>query len=249
MPRTDSFRRHLATLVLVVAGGAQAPAAPRPLDTRACQVSTVRETEQRRPGPQQQANQAPNDIQEAISDMADPGISQAVELMESYAQRTGLTADQAPRRYLWTDAFAVCNFIGLARATGDQRFLQLALRLVASEEGLAAEEALPDKRDLALDVRFARGHARRSRVDDEAAVTAVLLEDPIEHRIVAVGLADRGPQVIDHDPSRHAAEELPAVLEPADDVLQLLRMSHVDVLVTAVDQGDDQGPQDPTTPE
>jgi hypothetical protein len=31
---------------------------------------------------------------------------------------------------LWTDAFAVCNFLGLARTTGKQRYNELALRLV-----------------------------------------------------------------------------------------------------------------------
>jgi len=36
-------------------------------------------------------------------------------VMERYAARTGLTGDLASRRYLWTDAFAVCNFLGLGR--------------------------------------------------------------------------------------------------------------------------------------
>jgi hypothetical protein len=33
--------------------------------------------------------------------------------MASFAERTGLTGATAQRRYLWTDAFAVCNFIAL----------------------------------------------------------------------------------------------------------------------------------------
>jgi len=57
-------------------------------------------------------------------------IKQAAALMDGFAQRTGLTSDQHPQRYLWTDAFAVCNFLGLARATGEPRYMQLALRLV-----------------------------------------------------------------------------------------------------------------------
>ena len=36
----------------------------------------------------------------------------------------------ARRRYLWTDVFAVCNFLGLARATGDSSYEELALRLI-----------------------------------------------------------------------------------------------------------------------
>jgi hypothetical protein len=39
----------------------------------------------------------------------------ARELMDGFATRTGLTGDTPERRYLWTDAFAVCNFIALAR--------------------------------------------------------------------------------------------------------------------------------------
>lgn len=56
--------------------------------------------------------------------------SQARELMTRFAERTGLTSERPPRRYLWTDAFAVCNLLGLARATGDPRQAALALRLV-----------------------------------------------------------------------------------------------------------------------
>jgi hypothetical protein len=54
----------------------------------------------------------------------------AVELLLRFAERTGLTGSGAPRRYLWTDAFAVCSFLGLTRVTGDGRYQGLALRLV-----------------------------------------------------------------------------------------------------------------------
>ena len=53
------------------------------------------------------------------------------ELMTEFAERTGLGSPQPPRRYLWTDAFAVCTFLGLARATGEGRFFELALKLIA----------------------------------------------------------------------------------------------------------------------
>jgi len=54
----------------------------------------------------------------------------AGELMLRFAERTGLTSDLPKKRYLWTDAFAVCNFLGLAQATGEERYTDLALRLV-----------------------------------------------------------------------------------------------------------------------
>lgn len=55
---------------------------------------------------------------------------EAIRLMDGFAQRTGLTGNARPRRYLWTDAFAVCNFLGLARLTGESRFAALARDLV-----------------------------------------------------------------------------------------------------------------------
>ena len=62
--------------------------------------------------------------------MPDPRIEEAVGLMDAFVQRTGLTSTQPPRRYLWTDAFAVCNFLGLTRATGRPVYTESALRLV-----------------------------------------------------------------------------------------------------------------------
>jgi hypothetical protein len=54
----------------------------------------------------------------------------AVDLMTRFAERTGVTSGGAERRYLWTDAFAVCNFLGLATATGDGRHAASARRLI-----------------------------------------------------------------------------------------------------------------------
>ena len=50
--------------------------------------------------------------------------------MRTVAHQTGLTSDAPPRRYLWTDAFAVCNFLELYRRTESDVYLDLALRLV-----------------------------------------------------------------------------------------------------------------------
>src|SRR3954471_17110034 len=48
-------------------------------------------------------------------------VGEAAELMDGFAERTGLTSALPPKRYLWTDAFAVCNFLALQRASGDAR--------------------------------------------------------------------------------------------------------------------------------
>ncbi len=53
------------------------------------------------------------------------------EIMNEFAALTGLSpAKGVPRRYLWTDAFAVCNFLELFHRTGDERYKNLALGLV-----------------------------------------------------------------------------------------------------------------------
>jgi len=54
------------------------------------------------------------DTQTESRTMPDPRIEEAIALMNEFAQRTGLTSKQPPRRYLWTDAFAVCNLLGLS---------------------------------------------------------------------------------------------------------------------------------------
>jgi hypothetical protein len=52
-------------------------------------------------------------------------------VMLEFADLTGLASPRvAPRRYLWTDAFAVCNFLELYRQRADKHYKQLALRLV-----------------------------------------------------------------------------------------------------------------------
>lgn len=62
----------------------------------------------------------------------DQGRTQsAAEFMEDFAERTGLSpAGQFSKRYLWTDAYAVCNFLGLYQETGDAKWRDLALLLV-----------------------------------------------------------------------------------------------------------------------
>ncbi len=58
-------------------------------------------------------------------------LSIVQKIMAEFADQTGLSlVRQFPRRYLWTDAFAVCNFLELYRQTADDKFKSLALQLV-----------------------------------------------------------------------------------------------------------------------
>lgn len=53
-------------------------------------------------------------------------------ILAGYAERTGLAPPApSPARYLWTDAFAVCTYLGLAEATGEGACRDRALALVA----------------------------------------------------------------------------------------------------------------------
>lgn len=53
------------------------------------------------------------------------------EIMDEYARLTGLEGNGSIRhRYLWTDAFAVCNYLELFCRTGEEKYLGLALSLV-----------------------------------------------------------------------------------------------------------------------
>jgi hypothetical protein len=61
----------------------------------------------------------------------DISITAVREIMLESAALTGLSpAVKTPRRYLWTDAFAVCNYLELDRQTGDDHYRHLALSLV-----------------------------------------------------------------------------------------------------------------------
>lgn len=53
------------------------------------------------------------------------------EIMLDFASITGLDPSlKHPKRYLWTDAFAVCNYLELYSQTSNKTFLDLALKLV-----------------------------------------------------------------------------------------------------------------------
>lgn len=73
-------------------------------------------------------------------------VNLAQTLMEEFADVTGVSGKTAPRRYLWTDAFAVCNFLGLARQTGEDRYLRLARELVDQVHHILGRHRADDPR-------------------------------------------------------------------------------------------------------
>lgn len=57
-------------------------------------------------------------------------MSVALDLMREFSDDTGLTSNKPQRRYLWTDGFAVCNFLGLYQSTNESNFKDMAINLV-----------------------------------------------------------------------------------------------------------------------
>ena len=85
--------------------------------------------------------------------------------MTEFARETGLSpANSTPRRYLWTDAFAVCNFLGLYQETGDEEFKDLALQLVDQVHNILGRHREDDSRTgwvSGLDEEQGRKHPAR----------------------------------------------------------------------------------------
>lgn len=74
-------------------------------------------------------------------------VSIVNELMSEFADLTGLSPlGNKQRRYLWTDAFAVCNFLELYRLTGNSEYKELALRLVDQVHYILGQHREDDKR-------------------------------------------------------------------------------------------------------
>ncbi len=78
---------------------------------------------------------------------SEESIVKVREFMTRFAEETGLTPDGGPpRRYLWTDAFALCNFLELYKRTEEAAFQDLALRLVEQVHGQLGRHRQDDPR-------------------------------------------------------------------------------------------------------
>ena len=128
---------------------------------------------------------AANAQQESIN-MQDSRSTEAMELMLDFAQRSGLDSGQSGRRYLWTDAFAVCNFLGLARMTGNNRFRELALRLVDQVHGTLGRHRHDDPRSgwiSGLGEREAAAHPTRGGLRIGKQLAERTPAEPVNERL------------------------------------------------------------------
>ena len=104
----------------------------------------------------------------------------AATLMLRFAERTGVSKSTAPaRRYLWTDAFAVCNFIGLER-------IDLALALVDRVHHTLGRYRDDDRRVgwiSGLDVETGEAHPTIGGLRIGKPLPERAADDPIDERV------------------------------------------------------------------
>lgn len=73
--------------------------------------------------------------------------ARAMELLRGYAARTGLAPPSpAPSRYLWTDAFATCTYLGLYESGGEPVCRARALALIGQVHAVLGRHRVDDGR-------------------------------------------------------------------------------------------------------
>lgn len=110
----------------------------------------------------------------------------AIALMNGFAARTGLTGTRPPHRYLWTDAFAVCNYLGLARATGNNDYTALALSLVEQVHHTLGRHREDDRRRgwiSGLDAQDGEQHPTRGGLRIGKALPERGAREPFDERL------------------------------------------------------------------
>jgi hypothetical protein len=77
----------------------------------------------------------------------DSATARAAQLMSEFARRTGLyPVSRNRQRYLWTDAFAVCNFLELFARIGDELYLRCATDLIDQVHHVLGRYRADDRR-------------------------------------------------------------------------------------------------------
>ena len=72
--------------------------------------------------------------------------ARSAAILDDFATATGVTSSLPPRRYLWTDAFAVSTWVGLHQQSGEARFLEQARRLADQVHQVLGRYAPGDSR-------------------------------------------------------------------------------------------------------
>ena len=109
------------------------------------------------------------------------------EIMMEFARDTGLSpASSVPRRYLWTDSFAVCNFLGLYQETKGEEFKGLALQLVDQVHHTLGRHRKDDPRTgwiSGLDEEYGRKHPTQGGLRIGKELNERRFNDPLDEHL------------------------------------------------------------------
>jgi hypothetical protein len=73
-------------------------------------------------------------------------VGEAAALLNTFSRDTGLLGDRPPRRYLWTDAHAVCALVELGRLSKDPLWISMAATLVDQVHDVLGRHRSDDER-------------------------------------------------------------------------------------------------------
>ena len=109
------------------------------------------------------------------------------KIMTEFARLTGVApASNMPRRYLWTDAFAVCNFLSLYQETGGKEFKDLVLQLVDQVHSVLGRHRRDDHRTgwiSGLDEEDGRLHPTKGGLRIGKQLKERRISDPFNERL------------------------------------------------------------------
>jgi hypothetical protein len=110
----------------------------------------------------------------------------AARLMSEFARRTGLSPAGKPVRYLWTDAFAVCNFLELLAQTSDQKYRLYAEGLIEQVHYVLGRYRDDDERSgwiSGLDERAGRRHPTTGGLRIGKPLRERTADEPLDERL------------------------------------------------------------------
>jgi hypothetical protein len=117
----------------------------------------------------------------------DDATAIAAQLMSAFASRTGLyPASENQPRYLWTDAFAVCNFLELFKRTGDELYSRCAMDLIDHVHRLLGRYRADDVRRgwiSGLDEETGQQHPTKGGLRIGKPLKERQLSEPIDERL------------------------------------------------------------------
>ena len=117
----------------------------------------------------------------------DDAIAVAAQLMSAFASRTGLhPASKNQQRYLWTDAFAVCNFLELLKRTGDEHYRRCATDLIVQVHQVLGHYRLDNVRQgwiSGLDEQLGQRHPTKGGLRIGKPLKERQPDEPIDERL------------------------------------------------------------------